>query len=180
MQRMAKEKGRKRLGELLVEQGALREEDLKEALKEQANNNGFLGEILLRMGLVTEEDIVIALATQFNFPYLPIDNFEINPQAIKAVPADLVRQYLFIPIDTMNNILTVVMSDPTDEAAISAIEKTTGCRVQPFVSTAAEIKKAINRHYRLDLKVADSTAQNISKISFRRAKEKTSSGAKSG
>ncbi|MBI4431442.1 MAG: hypothetical protein HY587_06995 [Candidatus Omnitrophica bacterium] len=169
---MPKEAGHKKLGEILLEYGILNEGGLNQALKTQESEGGLLGEILIRLGFVKEEDIVIALATQFNFPYLPIDNFEINPQAVKALPIDTVRQYLCIPIDRVQSILTVVMSDPSNAQAIKTIESTSGCHVQPFVATVTEIKKAIKRYYKLEFPEDNNASVNVSKISFRVAREK--------
>lgn len=168
---MPKDQGSKKLGEILLEHGALNEKQLDEALKEQRSQGGLIGEVLIRLGFVKEEDIVVALATQFNFPYLPIDNFEINSQAVKTVPSELVCQYLCIPIDRIQTILTVVMSDPSNANAIQEIEKVSGCRVQPFVGTVTQIKKAIKRHYQVTL-TGDSPSSNVSQISFRAARER--------
>src|SRR3989338_5651506 len=144
---MPKDTGPKKIGEILLEHGALSEEHLSEALREQKSHGGLLGEILIRLGYVKEEDIVVALATQFNFPYLPIDNFEINPHAVKAVPAETACQFVCIPIDRIQTILTVVMSDPSNTQAIQALEQASGCRIQAFVGTVTEIKKAIKKYY---------------------------------
>ena len=169
---MDSEQGRKRLGEILIEQGVLNQQKLEQALTEQKSKGSLLGEILVRLGFVKEEDIVIALATQFNFPYLPLENFEVNPRAVKLVPVELVTKYLFMPIDKMKTILTVVMSDPSNGAAISEIETASGCHAQPFVGTVTEIKRSIERHYKVVFEQSASAAENLSRITFKSAQEK--------
>ena len=69
----------KKIGEILIENGALTPIQLGEALERQKGEPvKLLGQILLEMGYVTEEDIVAALAAQFNVPYLPLQNFIFN------------------------------------------------------------------------------------------------------
>lgn len=160
-----------RLGEILIEQGVITQESLEHALDKQKKEGGLLGELLLRMGLVKEEDIVIALAHQFNYPYLPVQNCEINPKIIKLVSQELAKKYLFIPVDKINDVLTVIMVDPTNEFAKEEITQATGLRVQVLVGTATEINNAIRKYYKIKDSVLESTkpADNISQVSFHNA-----------
>jgi len=140
---------RKKLGEILVDQGVLKQSDIEKALEIQKQEGGLIGEIFIRHKMVTEEDIVIALATQFHYPYLPVENFSINPEAIKMVPSQWACRYRFVPVDKIANFLTVVMADPSDEEAVRQIEQVTGCRVQAFLGTVTEIENAIRRQYKI-------------------------------
>jgi len=147
---MVAEKRGKRLGEILMEQGVLTEDNLKKALQIQKEESGLLGEILVKNNFVKEEDVVVALACQFNYPYLSVSNFIASSEAIQAVTSELARRYHFIPIDKVGNMLTLVMCDPSNEVAIETIQTETGCHVQSFVGTYTEIKEAIARYYRLN------------------------------
>lgn len=146
---MATQQPRKKLGEILVEQGVLKQEEVSRALEIQKHEGGLIGEILIRHKMVTEEDIVIALATQFGYPYLPVESFSINPEAVKLVPPQWACKFRFIPVDKIANFLTVVMADPSDDEAIRQIEQVTGCRVQAFLGTVTEIENAIRRQYKI-------------------------------
>jgi len=163
-----------RLGEILIEQGVLDKDSLERALEKQKKEGGLLGEVLIKMGLVKEEDIVIALAHQFNIPYLPVQNCEINPKVLKAVPAELVKKFAFIPIDRINNVITLIMVDPTNEYAKKDIEEATGLRVQALVGTATEITTAIRKLYKIKDSLLDaaSPSENVSQASFHAATEK--------
>lgn len=160
---------RKRLGEILIEQGALDRERLDKALAHQKEKGGLIGQILITLGFVKEEDIVIALATQFNFPYLPIANFEINRKAIESVPAKFARDNLLVPIDRIHNVLTVVMADPANEMVVRELETLTGCRVQAFVSTVTEIQQALSNLYGA-VSPDVNASENVSKHSFQSKK----------
>ena len=137
----------KQLGELLVERGLIAKDQLKEALDVQKQDGGLLGEIFVRLGFAKEEEITQALTTQFGFPYLPLDNYEIEPEVIKLVPENVVRQYWLVPIDRIGNTLTVAMADPLNTHAIEDVEFMTKCKVQPFVTTVTSIKEAIENYY---------------------------------
>ncbi len=137
----------KPLGQLLLEKKIVSKHQLNKALKVQKEEGGALGQILLKLKYVTEEDIVTSLATQFGYPYLPLSNCEIEPQIIGLIPKNLAYQYYVVPVDKIDEILTVVMVDPSNKSAIEDIEYIAKCRVQAFVSTSTDIKKAIEHYY---------------------------------
>lgn len=138
----------KQLGELLIERGVLNQRQLDKALTVQKEKGGLIGEILVELGFASEEDIAQALTAQYGFPYLPLGNYEINPEIANIVPIRVARQYLLIPIDKIGNNLTLAMSNPLNAQAIEDIELLSGCSVQTFVSTASDIKKAIEKYYK--------------------------------
>ena len=138
----------KQLGELLIERGVLNQRQLDKALTVQKEKGGLIGEILVELGFANEEDIAQALTAQYGFPYLPLGNYEINPEIANIVPIRVARQYLLIPIDKIGNNLTLAMSNPLNAQAIEDIELLSGCSVQTFASTASDIKKAIEKYYK--------------------------------
>ncbi|HNX81672.1 MAG TPA: hypothetical protein PKL77_05950 [Candidatus Omnitrophota bacterium] len=138
----------KQLGELLVERNLLSTQQLEKALSFQKERGGLIGEILVELGFVKEEDIAQALTAQYGFPYLPLSNYEINPEIINAIPGRVSRQYLLIPIDRIGNNLTLAMSNPLNVQAIEDVELLSGCSVQTFVSTSSDVKKAIEKYYK--------------------------------
>lgn len=143
---------KKRIGEILIENGSINQDQLKKALELQKELPGkLLGKILVEMGSVTEEEIVIALATQFNVPYLPIANFVFNEASEKLIPKDIIQKYLCIPLEKIGNLLTVVMADPTNEQAIREIEEGTKSKVQAFVASTSEINAALQQHFHIDV-----------------------------
>ncbi len=139
----------KQLGELLIEQGIINQRQLEKALTiQKERGGGLIGEILVELGFAKEEDIAQALTTQYGFPYLPLNNYEINSDIIQIIPGRVARQYLLVPIDKIGNNLTLAMSNPLNTQAIEDIEMLSGCSVQTFVSTFSDIKKAIEKYYK--------------------------------
>ena len=138
----------KQLGELLIERGVINQSQLDKALTVQKEKGGLIGEVLVELGFVKEEDITQALTVQYGFPYLPLSNYEINPEVINIIPSRVVRQYLFVPLDKVGNNLTVAMSNPLNEHAIEDVELLSGCNIQIFVSTLSDVKGAIEKYYK--------------------------------
>ena len=138
----------KQLGELLIERGIINDQQLAKAQIVQRDKGGLIGEILVELGFAQEEDIAQALTAQYGFPYLPLSNYDINPEIINIVPGRVARQYLLVPIDKIGNNLTLAMSNPLNVQAIEDVELLSGCSVQTFVSTSSDIKKAIERYYK--------------------------------
>lgn len=137
----------KKLGELLVERKIIKEPELQKALLIQKEKGGLLGSILVLLGFATEEQIAQALTTQYGFPYLPIKNYEIDPEIVKLIPRNVAEQYAMIAIDKVGSSLTVAMSNPLNLHAIEDIELITNCKVQTFVSTQSDIKTIIKKYY---------------------------------
>jgi type IV pilus assembly protein PilB len=145
---MAKRIITKRIGEVLLERGLITRKKLEEALAHQKEHGGLMGQVLIKLGMVTEEDVALALTAQYGFPYLPLDNYEIDVALTSLIPERVAREYCLIPIDRIGNALTLAMADPSNVKAIEDIEMMTKCVVQTFVSTPSDIEKAIEKHYK--------------------------------
>ncbi len=145
---MAKRVITKRIGEVLLQRGVIARKDLDKALAYQQEHGGLIGQILIKLGFTTEEEVALALTAQYGFPYLPLDNYEIDSGLTGIVPEPMARQYCLIPIDRIGNALTLAMADPSNVKAIEEIEVLTKCVVQAFVSTPSDIGKAIEKYYK--------------------------------
>jgi type IV pilus assembly protein PilB len=138
----------KLLGEILIERQVITKEQFQQAFAFKEKKGGLIGEILVEKGFAKEEDIAQALTAQYGFPYLPLDSYEVDSGIVKLIPVDLVRQYLCMPVDKLSNSLSIAMSNPLDKEAIDKIEKLTGLKVQIFVSTSGDIRRAIDKYYK--------------------------------
>ncbi len=138
----------KQLGELLIERGIITQNQLEKALAAQQERGGLIGEILVELEFVKEDEIAQTLTAQYGFPYLPLSNYDVNPDIANIVPGRVARQYLLIPIDKIGNNLTLAMSNPLNVQAIEDVELLSGCSVQSFVSTSSDIKRAIAKYYK--------------------------------
>jgi type IV pilus assembly protein PilB len=137
----------KQLGELLLERGIINEEQLNKALKVQKERGGLIGQVLVSLGYAKEEEIAQALTVQYGFPYLPLECYEINLEAIKLIPQNVAEQYNLIAIDKIGDLLTIAMSNPLNVQAVEDIELLAKCKIQVFVSTMTDISNAIKKYY---------------------------------
>lgn len=135
---------RRRLGELLVEDGLLSREQLYAVLHEQRQSGELLVEVLVRMGLLDEQALVQSIIKNHNFPFISIKRYDISPEVSTTFPERLLRQYLFVPLDRMGPVLTVVMGTDPDANALSELERLAQCKVHIYVGLLSEVKETID------------------------------------
>ena len=138
----------KQLGELLVEMSLITKDQLHHSLEVQKDKGGLIGQVLVDLGYVSEEAIAQAITAQYGFPYLPLENYEIDTEIVKIVPKNVAIQYCLIPVDKIGSNLTIAMANPLNSQAVEDIALLSGLYVQLFVSTATDIKKAIGKYYK--------------------------------
>jgi type IV pilus assembly protein PilB len=136
-----------KLGDLLLKAKLITQDQLDAALKSQREEGGKMGEALVRVGAVSENDITETLSQQFGVPSIDLASFEIDPSVIKIVPGDVARKYGVLPVNKTGATLTIAMGDPTNVFAMDDIKFMTGYNVEPVVTSAVALRKAIDRHY---------------------------------
>ena len=113
-----------RLGDLLIQQGLLTDEQLKLALDRQKATGRKLGRIFVESGYVTEEGISQALARQLRIPFLNLRNFNPKPELIRLLPEAQARRFRALVLDNAEGErLLVGLSDPTDLQAYDEITR---------------------------------------------------------
>ncbi len=135
------------LGDFLVEQGLITEEQLKKALKHQQKAGKLLGRSLIDLGFIGEEELIKALSEQLGVQYVSLRNYQVDPKVIKLVPEELARTYQVVPLFAIENDLTVAMANPLDVLAIDALSRATGMKILPVVCSEEEIREAIEHYY---------------------------------
>src|SRR3978361_1767398 len=88
-----------RLGEILVQQKLLSEEQLQFSLTQQKRTGRKLGRIFVENGFVTEEQISGALAKQLNIPYINLKFFNTNPETVRLLPETQARRFRAIALE---------------------------------------------------------------------------------
>ena len=141
--------GKKKIGELLIEEGFLDTKNLQEALEVQKKEGGLIGSILVRMGWVSEEDLVFTLSKQLSIPFIRLSHFNINRNALRLIPKEVAERFLFFPFDEEDGTISFAMSDPLNHDALEAIEKRIPFRVHMFLATVSDIREAISIYYGL-------------------------------
>lgn len=133
------ESQKKRLGEILVENGCLAPENLEEALQHQKKEGGMIGQILIRLGYLTEESLIAAIGKQLQIPYIPLSNYSINMDAAVQFGEELCRRYMLVVFDQDEKKIYIATADPLNEAAFEEIQKKTKLKTQLFIATPSEL-----------------------------------------
>lgn len=147
---MAYNRKRLRLGELLLENNLITEEQLNIALEEQKAKGIKLGEAIIGLGYVTQDAINDLLCRQLNIDFVDLRKIEIDDSIARMVGEKVVRKYMLLPFaldDRQANVIKVAMEDPMNIMAIDDIGIITGMTVQPYLSTHAYISTAIDKLY---------------------------------
>jgi len=144
-----------RLGEILVQQKLLSEEQLQFALSEQKRTGRKLGRVFVENGFVTEEQISSALAKQLNIPYINLKFFNIRPETVRLIPETQARRFRAIALEERPGGLLVGMADPTDLFAYDEVSRTLRRGLELAVVNEGELLQAIDRLYRRTEEITD-------------------------
>jgi type IV pilus assembly protein PilB len=140
----------KQLGQILVEDGLITEDQLAHALAEQERIPKSLGRILIDLGLIKEVDLVRSLAHQVGLQFIDLSDYPVDPSATVLVPETVSRRYRALPVGIEDGKLIVAMSDPANVYALDDIRTITGREVVPVVATAGDVDQAIRRYSQMD------------------------------
>jgi type IV pilus assembly protein PilB len=141
-----------RLGELLIMNGWITDNQLEEALEAQSRITPpkKLGQVLVDNGRITERQLVEALEFQLGVPFVDILNAKVDLPATRVLASALAREYEALPLEQSGNKIIVAMADPLNHEAVRAIQIATGMSVQPLITTRKELAEALVRYYGLD------------------------------
>ena len=137
----------RRLGDLLVREGLIDNEQLARALQEQKGSNDKLGGILVKLNFVTEEKLIAFLSRQYGIQSITLSQLDVDPEVLKLVPEQIARKYEVLPIKRTGNQLTLAMADPTNVFALDDVGFMTNLQVVPVVASQAALRAAIDRSY---------------------------------
>jgi type IV pilus assembly protein PilB len=138
---------KKKLGQILTEEGLLTEEQLKQALIEQVRANQKLGQFLIRKGLVGEHQMVEMLSRQLKIEKYHPDKFPLDVTLAQVLPLEYAQKYQVAPLRKRGRLLTICTTDPLDINALDAIEMLTNSEVEPAVATEREVNQLISSVY---------------------------------
>jgi MSHA biogenesis protein MshE len=137
-----------RLGEILVQQKLLSEDQLNQALADQKRTGRKLGRVFVESGFVTEEQISGALARQLGIPYLNLKFYNINQDVVRLLPETQARRFRALVLEDRGETMLVGVSDPTDLFAYDEIARLLKKGVELAVVNETEVLQAIDRIYR--------------------------------
>lgn len=137
-----------RLGDVLVADHLISREQLSEALlRQKKGKNKHLGQILMEMGLLSQDEVTIALAKKLGIPRVHLRGFDLPPQMLSRIPADVAIQYNVVPLGEINGKLVVAMENPLDLAVIGALRFNTNSNIEAVMADGDDIRILLQKFY---------------------------------
>ena len=136
------------LGQLLLAQGVVTDEQIEKALTEQKEkgHRKLLGELLVEMNYCTENQIASALAEAYGVPYAQVSPKICDAEALEILPREFLEEHIVLPLFKVYDVLTVAVSEPTNVFLVDEIERISGCKVQIVCATTKDIKATMQAY----------------------------------
>jgi len=135
------------IGQLLVQKGLIKINQLDKALKEQEKLGGLIGTNLIKLGFIDEEVLYEMLSEQYGVAYVKIKNLKIPPETIEMIPAKFATHYKLIPIKSEDNLITIAMSNPLDIHTVDDLRLLLKKDIETVLASETDILESINKYY---------------------------------
>ncbi len=142
---MAK-KSPKRLGDVLVDEGVVTEEEIEEALRKRDRGEK-IGEALIRFGYCSDSQIVDALSDSLGIKRVNLGMIFVDDHVLKLLDEDFVTKAKIMPVNISGRRLVIATNDPLDFPTIENVRLKTGMNVETVLATQNDIETAIARYY---------------------------------
>lgn len=137
----------KRLGEMLVDVGAITEEQLEEALAGQKGSGKRLGTYLVDEHYISEDQLIEILRMQLGIDFIDLNKAKIDPSLVSLVPKNIAKTNRVIPVRLDRDTLYLAMEDPMNFMAVENVKNTTRKRVIPMIAYSRAIDRALSVLY---------------------------------
>ncbi|WP_130836543.1 GspE/PulE family protein [Lachnoclostridium sp. Marseille-P6806] len=156
----------KRLGDMLIAQNLITEEQLTEALAKQKKSRERLGAVLIAEGFITETQLMEALKDQLGIDYIDLNSYNIDPEMARFIPRALAKSAEIVPVKAVKDSLFLAMADPMNFMAIEQAGDTSHRRVVPMIASRRAVNHAISILYE-NVGAAEAMAQMREEAGFR-------------
>lgn len=153
-----------RIGDYLVEQGLITQEQLEKVLEAQREAQGTkrFGDVIVELGFLSETKFTQALAGKLKVAYVDLSTVDIDEEAVRKVPEALALKHTVIAINIQGRRLTIATDDPINFNILEDIKVSTGMDTVPVLATKTAIKKMIGKHY--SMQNVDSVLEGVSAL----------------
>lgn len=146
---MAQPRLKMRLGDLLVQEQIISDDQLQLALQQQRQTGRKLGTTLIDLGFISEVQLLQFLARQLDVPFFDLNNLTIDAAAVPLLPEVQARRYRALAVNLTDDRVTVAMSDPADLSALDAIAALLSPRIMVLaVAREGQLLEYFDRLYR--------------------------------
>lgn len=147
------------LGEALVDGAFLSRDQLEKARSAASASGKRLQETLVEMQLVTAETVATVLSFRFNVPVVELREFELRPEALRLIPAEVARTHNVLPLSIDGDILRVATDDPLNIELIDKLSAISKMRVKAVLPLHGGIEKMVDSSYKATAEVAHELRQ---------------------
>ncbi len=142
-----------KIGEMLVQAEQLTEDQLAETLRRQKSSRKRLGELLVEEGIADETAVLHCLAEHLGLPAVKLRPGLVDPLVVDTIDKELAEKHLIIPMFKVEETLTVAMAEPQALLVVDDLERTTGLRIQPVIALAGNVREFIKKYYAQNVKI---------------------------
>ncbi|MFQ9872157.1 MAG: hypothetical protein ACLRVT_03800 [Oscillospiraceae bacterium] len=132
-----------RLGDLLISNGLITEQQLNEALTIQKQVQKRLGTVLIEYGFISEPQLIEALELQLGVDFVDLSKTPIAPEMASLLPKNVAKRHNVVPVKTVKDELYLAMSDPLNFVALEEVRGITHKRIVPMIATEEAVDRAI-------------------------------------
>ena len=140
-------KSRKLIGQVFLERGLIDEEELRTALNLQSESREKLGKLLVDLGYVSEKDCLAVVSEHLDIPAITGTEYPAVPVLENVLTLRFMKQCKFVPVRLENNVLTLAMTDPLDDATLDLVRQATGFAVNAVLGAESEIMDVLEKFY---------------------------------
>ena len=137
-----------RLGDLLMQQRLISQDQLAEALEIQRRTGRKLGRVMAENGFASDEEVSAAVAYQLQIPLVDLEKVHPEPDLARLLPEQLARRFRAVVVENRQDAFLVAMADPTDLFAYQEIRDDLGWNVKVAVASERGLGHYIDRTYR--------------------------------
>jgi type IV pilus assembly protein PilB len=138
----------RRIGQILVDLGFLREDRLEMLLEEQQQRPGeMLGHIAVSMGLISDDQLAQGLAEQMGMQVISLGDAAISPEVLAMITEPMAQLYRIIPLSFEDNTMTIAMCDPQKLQILDELRTFLGYEIKAMVCTEKDMLRALERYY---------------------------------
>ncbi|MHC4777312.1 MAG: GspE/PulE/PilB domain-containing protein [Planctomycetota bacterium] len=134
---------KKRLEKILIDGGLINNEIAEHAQSVCAESGKLLGEVLVEQGYVKEEDIARELSAQLQLPFLMLENYNISKGTISALPTDILHRYQILPVDIFGETMSVAMSQHLTLEAFRDLQEKSNLEITFFVALISKVREGL-------------------------------------
>lgn len=160
-------RNRRSLEKILVEMGAVTENQLNHAKTIHEKTSEDLGDVLVKQNVISKKVLTQAIAKDHEFEFCDVANAQIQKEALRLIPEEQCKRYTILPVSLSGNTLKVALADPLNIIALDNLRMFLGKEIVGMLAPEEDIEQAIAKYYGTDAKENESSSQQSSGEGFK-------------